>query len=132
TERGPLSLRRPKSSTGAKLLKTDLTIAAQESTYNVLQQLGEAVTIEAPPEGHDLYAAAELLAWRYRVELWTIYDQLQQCYSGGEVPSAHLDLLGRQIERWQGEYTVSEEKVDVALALVRPEGFQRATDASGA
>ncbi|WP_447985271.1 hypothetical protein [Nitrospira sp. Nam74] len=40
--------------------------------------------------------------------------------------------LARQIEEQTRQYEVTEEKVDVALALVKPEGFQKETEASGA
>ncbi|ODT04200.1 MAG: hypothetical protein ABS52_05985 [Gemmatimonadetes bacterium SCN 70-22] len=131
-DRGPLVLQRPKSAAGAKLLRAELTIADQESSFTVLHQLGETVTIETPPEGLDAYGAAVALAGRYRLDTWTVYDEVRRLYAADDIPDAHLEVLGRQIEAWQGAYAVTEEKVDVALALVRPEGFQLERDASGA
>lgn len=131
-DRGPLTLQRPKGTSGPILTRATLGVAEQESTFSVLQQLGETVEIETLPEGQDVYRAAVLLSGRYRVDLWAIYDELRRLYAEEDLPASHLDVLGRQIESWQGAYAVSEEKVDVALALVRPEGFQVETDADGA
>lgn len=131
TARGPLALQRPKTRGGAKLIKAALTLGDQASTFNVLQQLGETVTIEAVPDGHDAYGAAVLLAARYRLDFWVVYDEIRRLYGSDDVPDDHLNTVGRQIEVWQGAYAVTEEKVDVALALVRPEGFQREQDAGG-
>jgi hypothetical protein len=128
----PLTLQRPKTTAGAKLLKTELTIGDQQSSFNVLQQLGETVTVETPPMGNDAYAAATMLAGRYRLDLWSVYDEVRRIYRTEDVPDGHLVALGRQVEAWQGGYAVTEEKVDVALALVRPDGFQLERDATGA
>jgi len=51
---------------------------------------------------------------------------------GGELPVAHLDDLARQIEARTRRYEVTEERVDVALALVKPEGFLKSIDPEGA
>lgn len=130
TERNPLALERPATSGKRTLTRTDLTIAEEESTSSVLHQLGETVTIEAFPEGRDVYGAAVLLAERYRLGLWTVYDEVRRLYAAADVPDEHIATLGRQIEAWQGKYTVTEEKVDVALALVRPNGFEVERDAT--
>jgi predicted nucleotidyltransferase len=61
-----------------------------------------------------------------------VYDELRKLYSEGEMPVAHLDELSRQIEDQTRSYEVREEKVDRALALVKPEGFAREIDATGA
>jgi type III restriction enzyme len=131
-DRGPLVLQKPRGAAGGTLTRTTLGVAEQESTFSVLQQLGPTVAIDTSPEGHDAYGAAVLLAGRYRLDPWAVYDEVRRLYRNDDVPDAHLDALSRQIETWQGAYAVTEEKVDVALALVRPEGFQRERDASGA
>ena len=83
------------------------------------------------PEGVDCYAAAVGLAATYRLDLWAVYDELRRLYGDEDIPSPDLDDLGRQIEVQTRFYEVKEEKVDVALALVRPEGFQTETEADG-
>ncbi|MDP3911459.1 MAG: hypothetical protein Q8Q14_13825, partial [Gemmatimonadales bacterium] len=44
----------------------------------------------------------------------------------------HLAPLARQVEQAAGEYVKIEERVEFALALVKPEGFTPALDAAGA
>lgn len=131
-DRGPLSLLRPRGAAGTTLTRATLALAEQQSTYAVLQPQGETVTIEVPATGHDAYAVAVLLAERYRLDLWTAYDEVRRLYGAEDVPGPHLDALGEQIEKWQGGYAVTEERVEVALALVHPEGFDRERDAAGA
>ena len=98
---------------------------------SVLRQMGDAVTIESLPEGVDCYAAAVGLAATYRLDLWAVYDELRRLYGDEDIPNPDLDDLGRQIEVQTRFYEVKEEKVDVALALVSPEGFQMETEADG-
>ncbi len=131
-DRPPLSLERPKSGEGVSLRRATLGIVEQESTFGVLQQLGETVTVETEPEGHDAYAAAVMLAERYRLDLWTVYDEIRRLYGANDLLDAHLTALCRQIEAWQGAYAITEEKVDHALALIRPSGFELEQDANGA
>ncbi len=56
---------------------------------------------------------------------------MKRLYLDGDVPLAHLDRLAAQVEAQTRFYEVKEEKVDVALALVKPDGFLRETDAAG-
>jgi type III restriction enzyme len=91
----------------------------------------QTVTIETVPEATDAYAAAVDLSARYRLDLWGVHDELKRLYGRGDIPSAHLDDLARQVEAQTRAYDVNEEKVDVALALVKPKGFTKDIDASG-
>jgi len=127
----PLRLERPKTSHTGGLQKSVFTMAEQESTFSVLRQVDETVTIDAAPEATDAYAAAVDLAGRYRLDLWTVYDEIKRLFGGDDISTADLDDLARQIEAQTRAYDVREEKVDVALALVKPEGFIKGVDASG-
>lgn len=127
----PLCLERPQYSTEGQLKKTVHTLADQQATVSVLQQVGDTLTIEAVPEATDTYAAAVDLAARYRLDLWAVYDELRRLYGQEEIPASHMDDLATQIEKQTCFYETHEEKVDVALALVKPEGFLKETDASG-
>lgn len=131
-ERPPFLLERPVTAEAPTLTRATLTVAEQASTHSVLQQVGETVVIEQFPSGLDAYAAAVTLAGRYRLDPWLVYDELRRIYGDGDVPEPHLDPLGRQIESWQGAYVVVEEREEIALALVKPEGFTREVDATGA
>jgi len=72
------------------------------------------------------------LAATYRLELWAVLEEIRRVYAGDDIPIADLGGLARQIEKASRQYEVKEERVEVALALVRPEGFVRELDASNA
>jgi type III restriction enzyme len=129
----PLVLTRPKASATSSLRKAELTIGEQQSTYSVLQQLGETIDIAASTQAVDAYAAAEFLGSTYRLNFWIVYDEVRRLYMDQEdVPHVDVESLATQIEMWQGAYRVVEETVDVALALLRPDGFKLERDAMGA
>ncbi len=128
----PLKLERPEDSSSDALKKQIYTIAEQEATFRVLQQIGQTVTIQADAAGWDIYTAAVNLASRYRLDLWRVYDELRRLYDQAEIPHTHLGDLCRQIEEQTRAYEVREETVDRALALVKPEGFLKETDMNGA
>jgi hypothetical protein len=127
-----LCLKTPEIGEGGELKKAVYTVAEQQATPSVLVRLGETVTIHAAPSLTDLYTAAVDLAARYRLDVWTIYDELKRLYGNDDIPALHLEDLARQIEEQTRFYDVREEKVDVALALVKPEGFMKEKDATGA
>lgn len=128
----PLVLSKPKGSNSETLTKAVYTFADQQATYSVLMQIGDTLMIETAPDTVDLYTAAVRLSSTYRLNLWVIYAELTRLYeSRGEIPIRHLPDLARQIEEQTRHYQVVEEKIDVALALVKPEGFNRETDNDG-
>jgi len=98
----------------------------------VLKQVSDTVTITTTPQTMDVYAAAVELAAVYRLDVWAVLDELRRVYPSGEVPLAHVPDLARQIEDLTRNYVVREETVEVALALVKPEGFEKSLDADGA
>ncbi|MGE0192471.1 MAG: DEAD/DEAH box helicase family protein [Planctomycetota bacterium] len=124
-----LRLERPKGAPEA-LRKTVFTPA--EARGGVLQPLAPGVEIEAEPETTDVYSAAVELAGRYRLDMWTVLDEVRRVYAPEAVPLEHLDDLARQVEGTTRRYEVREEKVEVALALIKPEGFVKEIDASKA
>ncbi|MBI2884327.1 MAG: DEAD/DEAH box helicase family protein [Candidatus Methylomirabilis oxyfera] len=126
-----LRLERPAYSADGQVKKTVHTLADQQATVSVLRQVGDTVTIDAIPEVTDAYAAAVDLAARYRLDLWVIYDELRRVYGEEDIPLSHIDDLATQIEEQTRCYEIQKERVDVALALVKPEGFLKETDASG-
>lgn len=127
----PLHLDRPKYRQAGELKKSVFTMAEQEATFSVLRQVNPTVTIETDPDTTGAYAAAVDLSARYRLDLWTVYDELQRLYANEDIRAADLTDLAGQIEAQTRAYEVKEEQVDVALALVKPEGFSRNVDASG-
>ncbi len=125
-------LRKPAVREVEKLKEARLTVAEQQSTYNVLQQVGETVEIVSARKTMDTYAAAIELASTYRLDLWAIYDELKREYPDSEVPRSHCEDLKRQLEEQLGRYVVQEETVEKGLALVKLEGFEKETDIDGA
>jgi len=131
-EQTPLALSKPKGSSSDTLTKAVYTLAEQQATYSVLMQMGDTLMIETAPDTVDLYTAAVQLSSTYRLDLWVVHAELTRLYGfEEEIPVKHLADLARQIEEQTRHYQVVEEKIDVALALVKPEGFNRETDQDG-
>jgi len=127
----PLELARPTVSDDQGTVRT-YTVAEQQAAYSPLRQVGDTVTITGVPEDTDAYAAAVELASRYRVDCWVVYDELRRLYGVDPIPTSHLDPLAQQIEDQTRRYETVEETVEVALALVKPEGFQAEVGPDGA
>jgi type III restriction enzyme len=127
-----LRLERPRRGHGPVLVAKTYTLGHQEATRSVLRQLGDSVVVEGSgPDTLDLRAAAVELCARHRVGLWEAYDELARAYGQDDVPVADLEAISEQIEKQLGEHETTEEQVDVALALVRFEGFERSEDDQG-
>ena len=73
----------------------------------------------------DIYTFAVELSSLYRLPLMLTYEKLKQLYPKGEIPENEAVDLKRQIEEQVKNYEVKEEEVEVALALIRPEGFSK-------
>lgn len=131
-DRRPLRLERPQVTTGGTLTKALFTVEVQEATRRILRQVGESITIETEPDTMDAYSAAVALAAVYRVDLWTLYEELRRLYGADDIPIVHLDQIAGQIEDQSRHYEVREERVEVALALVKPGGFAREPGPAGA
>lgn len=131
TQRAPLALQRPTGKHEAALRRQDYDLTIQQATRQVLRQVVEAVAIETVPEAVDAYSAAVDLAAQYRLDFWEVYGQLRGLYDSEEIPLFHLRDLCRQIEEQTCNYEVRDKRVERALALVRPEGFERERDPSG-
>ena len=130
-EQKPLQLERPKADSSDTLTKVVYTMVEQEATSSVLRRIGDEVIIDSEPHGTDVRTVAVDLAIRYRLDLWTVYDELKRLYGIEDIPHKHILDLVRQVEEQTRAYEVKEETVDVALALVKPEGFLKETDLSG-
>lgn len=130
-EVGPLRLERPAQFDDGVLRRNVFTLAEQEATRSVLRPVSDSLSIETEALSRDVYATAVELSARYRLDLWTLLGELRRIYGEEDIPVSHLDGLGRQIEEQTRFYELREEKVEVALALVRPEGFTKETDSTG-
>jgi hypothetical protein len=90
----------------------------------------------------DCYTAAARLATRYHLptpELITAlrrtYDtnglqRLQDGLEALQIPEHHIDALGLQIEAQRDQYEEAWDEIEVAVALVKADGFDR-TDVNG-
>jgi type III restriction enzyme len=130
-EQQEFALRKPVLSKQGKMEKRIFTLAQQASTEKILKQLGETVTIEIQDEAIDLYYASVELANQYHLDSWLIYEHLKKIYPANEIPLGHLDNLAEQVEKQTSSYEIKQEKVDVALALVKPEGFKKEISSDG-
>jgi len=130
-EQSKFQLSKPVKVNKGGLKKRVFTLAQQLSTERILQQLGETVTIKDKDDTIDLYSASIALAGQYHFDYWTIYEQLKDIYPEKELPLNHLDNLAKQIETQTSNYEIKEEKVDVALALVKPKGFKEEISEDG-
>jgi type III restriction enzyme len=129
----PLVLQCPQDGAGAVLHRRNYNLTIQQATPQVLQQEGPTVAVEIASGSTDAYSAAEDLAALYRLDFWDVYDQLRELYGvKGQIPLGHLPDIAQQIETQTCKYEVREERTERAIALVRPENFNREVDASGA
>jgi type III restriction enzyme len=79
----------------------------------------------------DLYSTAQDLARTYRLEALDLLAELQKAYPEGFLPVSHYAGLAMQVEEQTSRYETVEETVEVALALVRRDGFVRGVDEQG-
>jgi type III restriction enzyme len=108
---------------GAIVVKQVYSPGEQPGKAAVMAQVDEA-RIAYEVDGRDLYSAATELAAVYRLDVWEVYGELRRLYGAdGSVPETHLPALARQIEEQIRRYTIEEEEIEVALALVKPGGF---------
>jgi hypothetical protein len=82
--------------------------------------------------GSDPYQTATTLAALYRLPVVQVYRELRRLYGAqGIVPATHLGALQGQIEAQTQNYRLEEEEVEVALALIKVDGFDQELDDEG-
>jgi hypothetical protein len=79
----------------------------------------------------DVYTTAQDLARNYRLEAFEILNELRRLYPEGFIPASHHIELSNQIEKQTSQYETVEETVEVALALVKKDGFDVSVDTQG-
>jgi hypothetical protein len=79
----------------------------------------------------DCYTVAQDLARTYRLDTFELLDEVRRIYPEGMMPVSHYAELASQIEAQTSRYETVEETVEVALALVKKDGFEKVTDAQG-
>jgi hypothetical protein len=128
-----LTLERPRfAARPTALEKSVLDIVSRQGVKSLLQQVGETVQIEAEPDIVGCYEAAVSLAASFRLDLWVVYAELRRLYGeAAEIPAVDLDDLARQIAEQTRSYEVREETLEWALALVKPDGFEKSAGPDG-
>lgn len=125
-----LKLQRPKDNDPALTVQR-YELAAQASSAKVMRELGDALPVEATIDSADARTVAADLSARYRLPLFAVLDALRGAYTDDDVPLRHLDALANQLEDQVRHYETETEEIEVALALVRPEGFNEELSADG-
>jgi type III restriction enzyme len=78
------------------------------------------------------YTVAAELAANHHVPTAEVLAALRACYGDEPIPAHHVEPLGVQIESLRADYETFEEEIDVAVALVKPEGFDLGISEQGA
>jgi len=73
----------------------------------------------------DAYSFAVDLSSLYRLSLMEIYEKIKTMYPDGEIPESHANDVKKQLEEKLKNWTITEEEVEVALALVKPKDFNK-------
>lgn len=93
-----------------------------------LQRASDIREVGAGPELYGSYSAAAWFAANYHLPTIEVHDALIGAYGANDIPEHHLEELGKQIEEKCSNYETYEESVEVAVALVKPEGFDHARE----
>ncbi|MBN2117969.1 MAG: DEAD/DEAH box helicase family protein [Anaerolineales bacterium] len=132
------SLRRVEAKRASPLQLTRPTIGADKGTVIAYTpgeggklQVADQVTTLYDVDTFDLYTTAQDLRRTYRLEVFELLSELQRLYPEGSLPVSHYVELAKQVEKHTSQYEVIEETVEVALALVKKEGFKQETDEQG-
>ena len=124
-DQAPLSFTPPETSYPKKGVMQTWTIAEPKDGHSRLTRVdGGEDRFDLEPLAYSLYGAAAELSANYRLDVQEVAQALRTVYPfGAGVPEHHLPALGRQIERQRADYEEEWQEIDVALALVRTEGF---------
>ncbi|MGE3276591.1 MAG: nucleotidyltransferase domain-containing protein [Vicinamibacterales bacterium] len=125
-----LTLVRP-TSTARKASMARYSLTEPAGASRVLRQVEASIELTSSVAAMDVSATATALAGRYRLAPLAVKDALAPIYPDGDVPLADIDALAGQLEEQTRSYAVRSERVDVALALVKPEGFTEERDEEG-
>ena len=123
----PLHLTVPNVAAPAGVTVQTLTPVQTASGLTTLQKVdGGDDVLPAPPPELDSYAAAAELAANYHLATADVLAALRSAYGvGADIPDYHLAALGQQIEAQRSDYEEHFEEIDVAIALVKADGFEK-------
>lgn len=123
----PLHLTVPDEPPPAGVTVETLTLVQTANGLTALQKVdGGDDVLPVPPPELDSYAAAVELAANYHLAAADVLAALRSAYGvGAAIPKDHLDALGQQIEAQRSDYEEHFEEIDVAIALVKADGFEK-------
>jgi hypothetical protein len=126
-EQQPLQFSRPEIEYPKTGVMQTWTIAEPKDGRSRLTRVdGGEDNFELEPLVYSLHGAAAELAANYHLPANEIIDALRVAYANhAGIPEHHLPVLGEQIEQQRADYTEDWHEIDVALALVKPEGFSQ-------
>jgi hypothetical protein len=73
----------------------------------------------------DVYSFSCEISSLYRLPPMMIYEKIKELYPNGEIPESHAINIKKQLEEKLRNYTITEEEIEVALALVKPQSFNK-------
>jgi len=129
--KGKLKLTLPQAEPEGSLTRQSFDLSDKTRHSEILTTSGHLEKVVTNPETLDLYTAATKLAAVFRLPSLPIKKQLTSLYPDSQIPVAHLPPLAEQIEAHTSHYTTETEEIEIALALVKPEGFDISTAPDG-
>ena len=122
-----LSFSLPDVAAPAGVTVQTLGIVESATGQTRLQRVDAGIdSLPAPPPELDAYTAAAELAANYHLPTAEVLAALRQTYGvGTDIPDYPLPALGEQIEAQRADYEPHYEEIDVAIALVKAEGFDQ-------
>lgn len=104
-------------------------------TYSVIESAAGVTRFQRLDAGDDdagftlppfhAYTVAAELAANHHLPTAEVLAALRACYADAPIPAWHVEHLGAQIEALRAHYETWHEEIDVAVALVKPDGFDR-------
>lgn len=127
---GQIEFRRPSGSERPDLLGTVFDVGIQVSSRRVLRAVG-TIEVESTVDAVDQFTAAVALAANTRLDVVEVLDGIRGTYGDEDVPVDDLIELERQLEDLTTNYKIVEVEEEVALHLVKFDGFHREELADG-
>jgi len=129
SDSAPLAFRVPDISYPESGVMQTWTIAEPKDGRSRLTRVdGGEDRFQLEPLIYSLHGAAVELAANYHLPATEVIAALGGAYPGETgIPEHHLPALGKQIEQQRADYEEDWQEIDVALALVKPEGFTATT-----
>lgn len=107
-----------------EIQQTIYDLRAKTVVREVLKEK-EYAKVKLEKEFIDLYEVANDISKVYRIDFFTLYEKLKELYPKGDIPVSHKEPLMQQVENQTSKYKTVFEEVEIALALVKPDGFTK-------